>query len=44
MRGYHVYKDAGAAVVGEKLVCRRETDEISTTFMLYISNEIYDER
>ena len=24
MRGYHVYNDVGAAVVGEKLVCRRE--------------------
>ena len=24
VRGYHVYKDVWAAVVGEKLVCRRE--------------------
>ena len=27
MRGYHVYKDVWAAVVGEELVCRIEKEE-----------------
>ena len=40
MRGYHVYKDVGAAVVGEKLVCRRETDEIYDVYAVSVMKSI----
>ena len=35
VRGYHVYKDVWAAVVGEGLVCRIEKEETTMMFMLY---------
>ena len=35
VRGYYVYKDVWAAVVGEGLVCRIEKEETTMMFMLY---------
>ena len=43
VRGYHVYKDVGASVVGEELVCRKEKMKL-LRHLYCISNEIYDER
>ena len=36
VRGYHVYKDVRAVLVGEQLLCRRETTNLADRFAVAI--------